>query len=134
MQRIWLRVTVNLLLLCCSLPAYAADNEAGRDLLEKNCSRCHALAAGTLSHSKKHRTFGSSCGRIRLKGWRLNWLKGSVRGTKTCRKFSFHQTTFIKLRATFLVIDKSCECFPGSSLGVAPIVRVTSRPVATALA
>ena len=53
MQRIWLRVTVNLLLLCCSLPAYAADNEAGRDLLEKNCSRCHALAAGTLSPLKE---------------------------------------------------------------------------------
>jgi cytochrome c len=31
----------------------AAEGEAGRALLEKNCGRCHALAAGALSPLKE---------------------------------------------------------------------------------
>lgn len=53
MQRRWPRASVGLLFLCCSVPAHAADSESGKDLLQKNCGRCHALAAGTLSPLKE---------------------------------------------------------------------------------
>jgi mono/diheme cytochrome c family protein len=53
MPRAWLRVSVGLVFFYCSVPADAIDNESGKGLLEKNCARCHALAAGTLSPLKE---------------------------------------------------------------------------------
>lgn len=53
MQRLWLSASVGLLFLYCSGPTEAADNESGKGLLEKNCGRCHALEAGTLSPLKE---------------------------------------------------------------------------------
>jgi mono/diheme cytochrome c family protein len=53
MQRLWLGASLGLLFLCCSIPTDAADNESGKDLLQRNCGRCHALAPGTLSPLKE---------------------------------------------------------------------------------
>jgi mono/diheme cytochrome c family protein len=53
MQRLWFRATVGLLFLCASVSTDAAENESGKDLLQKNCGRCHALAAGTVSRLKE---------------------------------------------------------------------------------
>jgi mono/diheme cytochrome c family protein len=43
MQRLWVSASVGLVFLCCSISAHAANNESGRNLLEKNCGRCHGL-------------------------------------------------------------------------------------------
>jgi cytochrome c len=42
-----------LLFLCYSVPTNAADGESGKRLLERNCGRCHAVAAETLSPLKE---------------------------------------------------------------------------------
>ncbi|SFV34902.1 c-type cytochrome [Hyphomicrobium facile] len=49
MRRSWHAATLGLLFLINPEPGGAAESEAGRALLEKNCGRCHALAPGTPS-------------------------------------------------------------------------------------
>jgi mono/diheme cytochrome c family protein len=39
-------------LVCCGRPSAAADAGDGKALLERNCGRCHAVAAGTESPLK----------------------------------------------------------------------------------
>jgi cytochrome c len=49
----FIRVSAGLLFLCYSVPTNAADGESGKGLLERNCGRCHAVAAETLSPLKE---------------------------------------------------------------------------------
>lgn len=49
MRRIWRAGSLGLQLLLGADPSGAAENAEGKALLERNCSRCHAVAAGAAS-------------------------------------------------------------------------------------
>ena len=54
MVRSWHAATLGLLFIFSNQgTGEAGEGEAGRSLLEKNCGRCHALAAGALSPLKE---------------------------------------------------------------------------------
>jgi len=53
MVQSWHAATLGLLFFFNQGTGEAAEGETGRALLEKNCGRCHALAAGALSPLKE---------------------------------------------------------------------------------
>ena len=63
----------------------AAEGETGRALLEKNCGRCHALAAGALSPLKEAPNLWIVLRSFPQSGWNLNYPKESAQDTKRCR-------------------------------------------------
>ncbi len=44
---------VAIVLACCLRPGLAAEESEGKAILEKNCGRCHAVAAGAASPLKQ---------------------------------------------------------------------------------
>ena len=105
MVQSWHATTLGLLFFFNQGTGEAAEGEAGSALLEKNCGRCHALAAGALSPLKEAPNLWIVLRSFPSERLEFELSEGIGSRHKTCRRFSSHQKKSKELKITSLVIE-----------------------------